>query len=116
MIRCNGKKTQCTQLAWKCLSCSEIQEVYQPDGVLTEPYKCPTPHCRSKQFDVLISDPRTKAIDWQIIKIQEIRSGDEVIIAEVRLLNRKALGVQYQGPFMLSAIRASALWALPRCR
>lgn len=78
VIRCNGKKTQCTQLAWKCLSCSQIQEVYQPDGVLTEPFKCPTPHCRSKQFDVLISDPRTIAIDWQIIKIQEIRSGDEV--------------------------------------
>lgn len=78
VIRVGSIKLFCTRLAFSCNKCNKIQCVLQQDGCYTLPTSCTTQSCMSRTFVPLCSSSYTQTINWQIIKIQEIITDDQV--------------------------------------
>lgn len=74
VVRVSNIKPLCTNMAFQCAACGEIQSFPLPDGKYTLPTKCPVPACRGRSFAPLRSSPLTVTLDWQLIKIQELMS------------------------------------------
>ncbi|KAK2714741.1 DNA helicase MCM8-like isoform X1 [Artemia franciscana] len=77
VIRVTNVKPMVKFLAFKCRSCNSESAVLQPDGIYTVPEKCPVPGCRGQAFIPVRSSPKTKTMDWQTVRIQEILDDDQ---------------------------------------
>lgn len=61
-----------------CRKCNLQKMVKQPLGVYTVPKKCSI--CGVSKFRVLLDSPLIRSVSFQIIKIQELSSDEQVII------------------------------------
>ncbi len=59
-------------LTFRCLRCSQILVLSQPNSIYTPPRKCATPNCNSKQFTPDRTSPETQLRNRQLIRIQEV--------------------------------------------
>ncbi|NWU98785.1 MCM8 helicase, partial [Upupa epops] len=77
VVRVSNIKPLCTNLAFVCGACGDVQSVPLPDGKYTLPTKCLVPECRGRSFTADRSSPLTTTVDWQSIKVQELMSDDQ---------------------------------------
>ncbi|KAM3606786.1 uncharacterized protein V6R79_023226 [Siganus canaliculatus] len=77
VVRVSNIRPQCTRMAFRCLGCSDVQSLALQHGKYATPTKCVQPDCRSRSFTPLRSSPLTQTVDWQIIKVQELMSGEQ---------------------------------------
>lgn len=78
VIRVGNTKLQATWLAFKCSGCEGVQSVRQPEGSIVQPTQCPEKTCRSRSFTPLQDSSHTQTVNWQLIRLQEILSDDQV--------------------------------------
>ncbi|XP_059696923.1 DNA helicase MCM8 isoform X1 [Haemorhous mexicanus] len=77
VVRVSNIKPLCTNLAFVCAACGDVQGVPLPDGKYTLPTKCLVPECRGRSFTADRSSPLTTTVDWQSVKVQELMSDDQ---------------------------------------
>uniref|UniRef100_A0A8C1SAI7 DNA helicase MCM8 n=1 Tax=Cyprinus carpio TaxID=7962 RepID=A0A8C1SAI7_CYPCA len=77
VVRVSNIKPLCRKLAFVCNSCGDTQSVTLPDGKYAIPTKCLQTECRGRSFTPNRSSPLTLTVDWQIVKVQELMSGDQ---------------------------------------
>lgn len=77
VVRVSNIKPLCTNLAFVCATCGDVQGVPLPDGKYTLPTKCLVPECRGRSFTADRSSPLTSTVDWQSVKVQELMSDDQ---------------------------------------
>ncbi|NXH01626.1 MCM8 helicase, partial [Loxia leucoptera] len=77
VVRVSSIKPLCTNLAFVCAACGDVQGVPLPDGKYTLPTKCLVPECRGRSFTADRSSPLTTTVDWQSVKVQELMSDDQ---------------------------------------
>ncbi|NXU11580.1 MCM8 helicase, partial [Pardalotus punctatus] len=77
VVRVSNIKPLCTNLAFVCATCGDVQGVPLPDGKYTLPTKCLVPECRGRSFTADRSSPLTTTVDWQSVKVQELMSDDQ---------------------------------------
>uniref|UniRef100_A0A8D2PE56 DNA helicase MCM8 n=1 Tax=Zosterops lateralis melanops TaxID=1220523 RepID=A0A8D2PE56_ZOSLA len=77
VVRVSNIKPLCTNLAFVCAACGDVQRVPLPDGKYTLPTKCLVPECRGRSFTPDRSSPLTTTVDWQSVKVQELMSDDQ---------------------------------------
>lgn len=70
VVRVSPVQPRVTHLAFRCVSCQDRQVVLLQSGRFAPPPKCQSGPCRSKQFEPLRSDPATRTVDRQMIRIQ----------------------------------------------
>ncbi|XP_059696924.1 DNA helicase MCM8 isoform X2 [Haemorhous mexicanus] len=67
VVRVSNIKPLCTNLAFVCAACGDVQGVPLPDGKYTLPTKCLVPECRGRSFTADRSSPLTTTVDWQSV-------------------------------------------------
>uniref|UniRef100_A0A665UL06 DNA helicase MCM8 n=1 Tax=Echeneis naucrates TaxID=173247 RepID=A0A665UL06_ECHNA len=77
VVRVSNIRPFCTRMAFRCLGCSHTQSLPLQHGKYATPTKCIQPDCRSRSFTPNRSSPLTLTVDWQIIKVQEMVSGEQ---------------------------------------
>ncbi|NWU01238.1 MCM8 helicase, partial [Urocynchramus pylzowi] len=77
VVRVSNIKPLCTNLAFVCAACGDVQGVPLPDGKYTLPTKCLVPECRGRSFTADRSSPLTTTVDWQSVKVQELMSDEQ---------------------------------------
>ncbi|KAM3675485.1 DNA helicase MCM8 [Ammospiza maritima maritima] len=77
VVRVSNIKPLCTNLAFVCAACGDVQAVPLPDGKYTLPTKCLVPECRGRSFTADRSSPLTTTVDWQSVKVQELMEDDQ---------------------------------------
>uniref|UniRef100_U3KGL8 DNA helicase MCM8 n=1 Tax=Ficedula albicollis TaxID=59894 RepID=U3KGL8_FICAL len=77
VVRVSNIKPLCTNLAFVCATCGDVQGLPLPDGKYTLPTKCLVPECRGRSFTADRSSPLTTTVDWQSVKVQELMSDDQ---------------------------------------
>uniref|UniRef100_A0A3B4VE39 DNA helicase MCM8 n=1 Tax=Seriola dumerili TaxID=41447 RepID=A0A3B4VE39_SERDU len=77
VVRVSNIRPLCTRMAFRCLGCSHTQSLPLQHGKYATPTKCSQPDCRSRSFTPSRSSPLTHTVDWQIIKVQELMSGEQ---------------------------------------
>uniref|UniRef100_A0A3B4YJG5 DNA helicase MCM8 n=1 Tax=Seriola lalandi dorsalis TaxID=1841481 RepID=A0A3B4YJG5_SERLL len=77
VVRVSNIRPFCTRMAFRCLGCSHTQSLPLQHGKYATPTKCIQPDCRSRSFTPSRSSPLTHTVDWQIIKVQELMSGEQ---------------------------------------
>ncbi|NWS84941.1 MCM8 helicase, partial [Toxostoma redivivum] len=77
VVRVSNIKPLCTNLAFVCATCGDVQGIPLPDGKYTLPTKCLVPECRGRSFTADRSSPLTSTVDWQSVKVQELMSDDQ---------------------------------------
>ncbi|XP_069395002.1 DNA helicase MCM8 [Paralichthys olivaceus] len=77
VVRVSNIRPLCTRMAFKCQSCSQTMSLPLQHGKYATPTKCIQPDCRSRSFTPSRSSPLTHTVDWQIIKVQELMSGEQ---------------------------------------
>lgn len=70
VVRVSPVQPRVTHLAFRCINCQDRQVVLLQAGRYAPPPKCASGPCRSKNFEPLRSDPATRTIDRQVIRIQ----------------------------------------------
>uniref|UniRef100_A0A8D2N1C9 DNA helicase MCM8 n=1 Tax=Zonotrichia albicollis TaxID=44394 RepID=A0A8D2N1C9_ZONAL len=77
VVRVSNIKPLCTNLAFVCAACGDVQALPLPDGKYTLPTKCLVPECRGRSFTADRSSPLTTTVDWQSVKVQELMADDQ---------------------------------------
>uniref|UniRef100_A0A3Q2W356 DNA helicase MCM8 n=1 Tax=Haplochromis burtoni TaxID=8153 RepID=A0A3Q2W356_HAPBU len=77
VVRVSSIRPLCTRLAFRCRTCSTTLSLALQHGKYTTPTKCGKPDCRSHTFIPIRNSPLTQTVDWQIIKVQELISGEQ---------------------------------------
>lgn len=77
VIKASSLKFQCSWLGFSCNTCSSIQNIKQPDGILIKPTQCGNIACRSRSFSICRNSPLTQTINCQTIRVQELQSDDQ---------------------------------------
>uniref|UniRef100_A0A3B4FGE6 DNA helicase MCM8 n=1 Tax=Pundamilia nyererei TaxID=303518 RepID=A0A3B4FGE6_9CICH len=77
VVRVSSIRPLCTRLAFRCRTCSTTLSLALQHGKYTTPTKCGKPDCRSHIFIPIRNSPLTQTVDWQIIKVQELISGEQ---------------------------------------
>lgn len=76
-VRCSNPRQQLVSMRFSCRKCRQVQTVNFTDFKYSVPVpqRCPTPRCRSRNFEPILSSAKT--VDWQRIRIQEINERDD---------------------------------------
>uniref|UniRef100_A0A3P9DPC0 DNA helicase MCM8 n=1 Tax=Maylandia zebra TaxID=106582 RepID=A0A3P9DPC0_9CICH len=77
VVRVSSIRPLCTRLAFRCRTCSTTLSLALQHGKYTTPTKCGKPDCRSHTFIPIRNSPLTQTVDWQVIKVQELISGEQ---------------------------------------
>ncbi|RVE63312.1 hypothetical protein OJAV_G00153850 [Oryzias javanicus] len=77
VVRVSNIRPLCTRMAFRCQTCSSTMSLPLQHGKYATPTKCIQPGCRSRTFTPLRSSALTLTVDWQIIKVQEMMSGEQ---------------------------------------
>ncbi|XP_053292433.1 DNA helicase MCM8 [Pleuronectes platessa] len=77
VVRVSNIRPLCTRMAFRCQSCMQTMSLPLQHGKYATPTKCIQPDCRSRSFTPSRSSPLTHTVDWQIIKVQELMSGEQ---------------------------------------
>ncbi|XP_028983388.1 DNA helicase MCM8 [Betta splendens] len=77
VVRVSNIRPFCTRLAFRCVSCTHTLSLPLQHGKYATPTKCIQPECRGRTFAPSRSSPLTQTVDWQIIKVQELVSGEQ---------------------------------------
>ena len=101
VVRVNPVQTLPSVLTFRCLRCSQILVLAQPDATFTPPKKCTTPNCTSKQFTPDRTSPETQLRNRQLIRYPFLEALTTLTLLEFKK-SQPSPAVRFPGRWIVS--------------